>query len=171
MADGMKKVMASAVLKINTEISEGYAFKWATEGMNKLAMRYDSACAINAVPLEAVIGAGVPYALPTECIGVAKVFNAYGVPIKNYVVDLRNRLILDDSGTYQIDYLSMPTPITALSQDPSINALYWDALGAYVALSHLRSVAAEADGNSFLIVPIKSSVAPADTLKNSTRLI
>ena len=145
MADGMKQVMAVAVLEVNTRIKDSYGCKWASEGMQKLAMRFDTACVANSQPLKVQVAGDVPIALPPECITVTQVWDEEGRLVKRYRVDNRNRLYIALPGKYSVDYVTMPRMVRGLDEDPEINPLYWDALGVYIAWRHLKNIGAEAD--------------------------
>lgn len=170
----MKGIMAAATLLVNQSINDNYGIKWANEGMRKLALKYDSAKKLCDAPLSATIQADEPYALPTDCLTVKRVATSGGVLVKDFRVDERNRLDLSVSGTFNIEYLSLPTDVASLTDDPSVNVLYWDTLGIYIALKHLRHIGAEADYQSVLFQDFESSatdVNAALTQKKRPRFV
>ena len=145
MANGMNQIMLMATIKINQQINDNYGIKWANEAMRKLASKYDTAGKLCDEPYTATVEAYTPHVLPSDCTIVKRVTDGDGVPIKDYRIDLRNRIELSTAGTISIEYYVPHVVIERLTDDPSINAQYWDALSAYIALQHLKSVGAEAE--------------------------
>ena len=164
MADGMKKVMSVAVLKINTAIVDNYGCRWASDAMGKLAMRYDTACVLNETPLTIIVAINdPPYPLPADCIGGVKVYGEGGDVVTDYTINQRSQLVFACAGTYHVDYMKKPAVVQLLTDDPTIDVLYWDALGVYVAMAHLKSVGAEKDYQKELEEEFWSMASDVDT--------
>jgi len=170
----MRGIMAAATLLVNQSINDNYGIKWTNEGMRKLALKYDSARRLCDEPLRAIVQGGAPYELPPDCLTVKRVETPGRVIVKDFRVDDRNRIVLPSSGTYIIEYLSMQPSVATLDDAPLINNLYWDALGIYVALKHLRHVGAESDYQAILLQDFDDSSADANlalTQKKRPRFI
>lgn len=162
MANGMNQVMRTAVLRVNTEIKDSYGCQWASEAMRRLGTMYDTALIPNAEPLVVELDEDTPYTLPDGCKAVTRVEDEYGTPIKRYTVDTRNRLRVPYSGTFTIEYLSYAPSVLLMSDDPAVDPAYWDVLGIYVAISHLRSVGAEKDYKEQLEKEFADTAADVD---------
>ena len=171
MPNGMNQVMKAAVLRVNTAISDSYGCQWASEAMRRLATMYDTACIPNSVPCVVELDVDAPYTLPDGCVRVQRVEDENGIPVKRFTVDARNRIRMPYSGVFTIEYLSYPPAVSMLVDDPAVNQAYWDALGMYVAMRHLKSVGAEKDYQTQIEAEFNNTSADIDArLRNKKRL-
>jgi hypothetical protein len=134
----VKTIIDQAIIHKDMTIDSVYGRRWINEAMNYLANRYDSACVQTETTIECT-DILTEYDLPTGCIGVRRIFDSDGLPYRNFTVEL-GRIMFENTDTYTVRYLSVPSNVTTDTETPTINSNFHLPIALFVAGRELSRV-------------------------------
>lgn len=124
-----KDIRVQAQLHCDLNIESPYAIRYINEAINQLALEYDTAMnkGFTTITVDNVSW----NELPKDVVVIKKVTRD-NTAYNSFIVD-GNMIRFYDIGTYEIEYLKMPTPLTTETDEPDINSLYHYAIALFVA--------------------------------------
>lgn len=112
------------------DIPDNYVFLYINEAMNDLAVNYEEAGKRETTYLYGFDDGWTE--LPDNCLSVKRCFDKNHIVTSDFVIE--NGLIkFDISGEYKVEFIRMNDRVNTLTETPSINALFHDALAYWVA--------------------------------------
>lgn len=144
----LEEMRISAQLHVGMPIEQGFARRYANEGLSILANTYDSICRKKKITL--TITAGEETELPADCFQLIRL-RKWGKPYKAFEV-YSTAIFTEDSGEFEIEYLKMPTLLNAESDIPDIPRSFFATIPLFIGAREKFRVFGEEDVDSMRLL-------------------
>lgn len=124
------EIMNLAIIDAGIAIPEAYGKRWLNEGLNELAIMFDSAC-LKGTSQIVCVDVNEYYNLPSGCLRIKEITDEDKDNYKDYIAD-ESSIKFDSEGTYNLLYYKQPNDVTTTAETPGCHTLYHKALSNYV---------------------------------------
>jgi hypothetical protein len=118
------------------DIPDAYVFMYINKAMNELATKFDEAGKKEVTYLYGVDEVWTD--LPDRCTSVKRV-SKNNIPVTDYLIE-NGQIKFPTVGEHKVEYIAMQDRVTKLSDTPSINELFHEALAYYVAYREMTRI-------------------------------